>query len=397
MKRNLIGASIILLFVLMGFVLCLWIKKQENKTRLHAAYEALNTSLIMELNSYYRDKTQYPDSLDELTEIKYSDGATPEMLKHFKYSPNGNRCILSYYSDYFEKELITPMLDGKLNYTDNDITFSPKEPEQMTSAQTFDHTSGRCIPCGDAQIYVEQKGIDGQPVLILLHGGFGSIEDFNNIAPALSRQFKLIGIDSRGHGKSSLGTAGLSYKLLTEDLALVIDSLGLQEFSIMGFSDGGIVAYRYAARQDTRLRKVVTIGASWEMSTDDPSWAMLSGMTAQIWKDMFPSSYADYMRLNPTPDFDRFAAALIAMWTDLSPDGYPGPMMSHIRSEMLIVRGDNDPLTSLESMSKLRNQGTNMSFLNIPLADHVAFDDAPEVFLLNTGRFFGVPLDGQTK
>lgn len=262
----------------------------------------------------------------------------------------------------------------------------------MTIETTFDHTTGHFISCGDAKIYVEEKGNPELPVLLMLHGGFGSVEDFNAIAPALGSQFRLIGVDSRGHGKSSLGIVKLSYKLLADDLAQVIDSLGLQEFSILGFSDGGIAAYRYAARQDPRLRKIVTVGSSWEMSENEPAWEMISGMTGEIWKSKFPFSYDSYMRLNPMPDFDRFAAAVVGMWTDLSPDGHPGPLTSKITNEILMVRGDNDPLTSLDSMAKLRSSAKNMSFLNIPFACHIAFDDAPEVFLRTVGKFFGVAL-----
>lgn len=263
----------------------------------------------------------------------------------------------------------------------------------MTIGKTFNHTTGHIVSCGDAKIYVEENGNPELPVLLMLHGGFGTIEDFNRIVPALSSRFRLVGIDSRGHGKSSLGTTKLSYKLLTDDLAKVINSMQLKEFSILGFSDGGITAYRYAARKDPRLHKIVTVGSSWEMSENDPAWAMISGMTGEIWKNMFPSSYEIYMRLNPTPDFDRFAAAVVGMWTDLSPDGHPGMLMGQIDNEMLIVRGDNDPLTTLDSMTKLRSVTKNMSFLNIPFAEHVAFDDAPEVFLQTVSRFFSVPLE----
>jgi pimeloyl-ACP methyl ester carboxylesterase len=64
-----------------------------------------------------------------------------------------------------------------------------------------------------------------------------------------------VGIDSCGHGKSSLGARKLSYELLTDDLAQVIDSLQLQEFSMLGFRDGGIVAYRYPEHDFDRLAK----------------------------------------------------------------------------------------------------------------------------------------------
>jgi pimeloyl-ACP methyl ester carboxylesterase len=272
---------------------------------------------------------------------------------------------------------------------------SCKESNIMINEIKFDHVSGRCISCGDAKIYIEEKGRPDSPILLMLHGGLGNIEDFNTIAPALSQKFRIIGIDSRGHGKSSLGTKKLSYKLLADDLAQVINSLELKEFNILGFSDGGITAYRYAARQDLRLRKIITVGARWEISTNDPAYGMLSGMTGDAWKKMFPASYESYMRLNPESDFDHFSRAVVAMWMDLSADGHPGALMSQVNNEILIIRGDNDPLTSLESIVKLHRILRNMSFSNVPFAEHVAFNDAPEIFLQEVDRFFSATMDTQ--
>ena len=73
----------------------------------------------------------------------------------------------------------------------------------MPTPCRFAHESGRAIACGDAEIYVEEAGNPRGPALILLPGGFGTIEDFNPILPVLGRHFRLIGIDSRGHRQVS--------------------------------------------------------------------------------------------------------------------------------------------------------------------------------------------------
>ena len=258
----------------------------------------------------------------------------------------------------------------------------------MTEKNTFSHTTGSLIACGDADIYVEEIGRSELSALVMLHGGFGNIEDLNTITPALCRQFRLIGIDSRGHGKSNLGNTDLSYELLADDLAQVIETLQLKEFNIFGFSDGGIAAYRYAVRKNPELKKIISVGARWEMSKEDPAWEMLFGMTGDLWKQMFPHSYESYMRLNPKPDFDRFAEAVVSMWTDLSSSGHPRDLMAQITNEMLVVRGDNDPLTTLDSIAKLRGISKNTNIFNIPFAEHVAFDDATDVFLMAVDRFF---------
>lgn len=272
------------------------------------------------------------------------------------------------------------------------VSIPKMENVRMENRNTFDHTTGRLVASGDAEIYVEEIGISDGPVLLMLHGGFGTIEDFNTITPILSRHFRLIGIDSRGHGRSSLGSTKLSYKTLTDDLRTVINVLDLRRFSILGFSDGGVVAYRYAAEKDNRLQKVVTVGASWEMNEKEPCWEMISGMTGETWKGMFPASYDTYMRLNPKPDFDTFSRNVVTMWTDLSTDGHPGENMRDIVADMLVIRGDNDFLTNLESMARLKSMTEKVNFLNVPFAEHVAFDESPEIVLGAMGKFLGVEL-----
>jgi len=253
----------------------------------------------------------------------------------------------------------------------------------------FDHASGRFIASGDARIYVEERGDPKATVLVLLHGGFGSVEDFNSVGPALASKFRLIGVDSRGHGRSTLGSSPLSYALLAEDLGRIVDSLELDEFSILGFSDGGIAAYRWAAGRDPRLKKLVTVGSSWEMSESEPAWKLIAGMTGAKWKRFFPESFEAYERLNPEPDFGRFAEKVIAMWKDSGVDGHPGPLVKKIACDILAVRGDRDRLPSRASLARLQALVENANVLNIPFADHAAFDDAPEIFLEAVDAFFG--------
>lgn len=72
-------------------------------------------------------------------------------------------------------------------------------------------------------------------------------------------------------------------------------------------------------------------------------------------------------------------------------------LVSKIAHEMLVVRGDSDPLTSLDGMASLRAKVKNASFLNIPFAGHVAFDDAPDMFLQAVGTFLGVAFTSNSR
>lgn len=91
----------------------------------------------------------------------------------------------------------------------------------------FDHRSGQSVDIDGASIYYEIVGQEGAPALLLLHGGFGDMEDFNGLLPGLTRRFRVIGVDSRGHGRSTLGELPLTYQRLQEDVEQLVGRLKL--------------------------------------------------------------------------------------------------------------------------------------------------------------------------
>jgi pimeloyl-ACP methyl ester carboxylesterase len=253
--------------------------------------------------------------------------------------------------------------------------------------KVFDHQSGKHVEIDGAKIYYEQTGHGNGHPLILLHGGLGNIEDFNSILPRLSQDFRVIGIDSRGHGKSTIGSTELSYERIERDLQQIIEHLQLDKFSIIGFSDGGIVSYRLASHTSSKIQKLVTIGSPWELKSDDPVRDVYSKVTGESWRKRFPATYDDYQKLNPQPNFDLLVQAVVKMWLDSSPPGYPGNAVSNISCDLLIVRGDGDHLVSMETVVELSRRVKNSRLLNIPFAGHVAFDDQPDSFMHALNEF----------
>ncbi|HOX32452.1 MAG TPA: alpha/beta hydrolase [Spirochaetales bacterium] len=251
----------------------------------------------------------------------------------------------------------------------------------MKRISGFSHEGGELLGCGDAELYVECLGPRDAPVLLMLHGGFGSIEDFGPICGELSRDYRLVGVDSRGHGRSTLGEAALSYARLRGDLEALIARLGLESYAILGFSDGGIAAYRHAAARPAGLRGLVTIGSSWELSEEDRVYGMLKGMTPKLWKRLFPESVRRYEELQPGADWPAFAERVLAMWRDLGPTGHPGASVKRISLPFLAIRGEEDRLTSLESLARLRTLNKKAMILNLPFADHAAFEEEPEILV----------------
>ena len=151
----------------------------------------------------------------------------------------------------------------------------------------FDHETGEYFEIDGARIYVEEKCGKDLPVLLFLHGGFGTIEDFNVILPLLEKKFRVIGIDSRGQGKSTLGEGVLSYERLQKDVEQILERLGIERLNIVGFSDGGIIAYRLAVFSALKIEKLVTIGSRWHYRDVEETKEILSKVSGEVWRNRF--------------------------------------------------------------------------------------------------------------
>ena len=254
----------------------------------------------------------------------------------------------------------------------------------------FDHNSGEHLDIGNAKIYYEIKGKENNPVLLFLHGGFGNIEDFNGIIQNLEQKYRIIGIDSRGQGKSTLGSSKLSYEQIQKDVTLILGKIGIDTLNIIGLSDGGIVAYRIASLTSLNILKLVTIGSRWHIKNTQPSRELFLNVTGESWRKKFPQTYEDYQRLNPEPNFDVLAKSLVNMWLDQDLSGYINEKVKNISCPLLITRGDQDHLLSRKSVVELADLVGKSNLLNIPFAGHVAFESQKEIFMKSVNEFLNM-------
>lgn len=251
----------------------------------------------------------------------------------------------------------------------------------------FNHQDGEYVEVDGARLYVEQRGNLAGPALIFVPGGFGEIEVFNQLTPALGRTHRLIGIDSRGHGKSTLGSLPLSYRRIEQDVAAVAAHLHLPRYSVIGHSDGAIVALRLAANPAHPIERIIPIGAHGALPDDDPVRKLFARVNGEYWRERFPESYARYQQLNPEPDFDRFALIMQKLWSSTGPDGYPGDSIRTIEADTLIIHGDADPLVKRAHLLYLLSHMPKAKLLCLPFVKHDPHEECPELILPAIERF----------
>lgn len=187
-----------------------------------------------------------------------------------------------------------------------------------------------------AQLWFGSIG-NGAPV-ILLHGGLSSSRAWSEQVPALvAAGHRVILMDSRGHGRSSLGDRPLSYELLAADVLAVIDRMQLQRPAIVGWSDGAVTALVLARRHGERLGRVYAFGANM-----DRRGVRTGAGDAPILAAVAPRLVADYRALSQTPDaFPGLSAAVRAM-QKAQPDYAPEELGSISVPAVLIAGADHD-------------------------------------------------------
>ena len=121
--------------------------------------------------------------------------------------------------------------------------------------------AGHYVQAGDAKIYYEVYG-KGQPIVILHGGIFGSTYEMHQFIDSLSKNYQVIAVSTRGHGKSELGTEPITYGQKANDVLAVIKAVTKDSVIVLGFSDGAYAGYNLASMYPEKVKKLIAIGAT---------------------------------------------------------------------------------------------------------------------------------------
>jgi len=163
--------------------------------------------------------------------------------------------------------------------------------------------------------YAEVNGINlyyethraGRP-MILLHGGLGSGEMFGPTLPTLAESHQVIVPDLQGHGRTADIDRPLDIRLMADDIAALIDHLGLDKPDLVGYSLGGGVAFFTASKYPEKVRKLVMAAANIRRDAIPAEMLAQQGQVnaaaVEFMKDT--PMYQLYERVAPRPeDFGR--------------------------------------------------------------------------------------------
>jgi pimeloyl-ACP methyl ester carboxylesterase len=216
---------------------------------------------------------------------------------------------------------------------------------------------------------------DGPPV-ILLHGAGGESDNFGNQVPALvADHHRVIVIDSRGQGRSTMGPGPLGYERMESDVIAVMDEIGVRKASFVGWSDGAIIALIVAMKHPDRADRIFAFGANMDLTGLNPD----SG-SDPILAAVIRYSHDEYLRHSPTPDDYGRAMAAIRTMTHTQPS-YTAAQLARIHGPAIaIVDGAQETVILPEHTRYLARTIPHARLILFPGVGHFAPSQTPDAF-----------------
>ena len=264
-------------------------------------------------------------------------------------------------------------------------------PDDTTGTHRFYEVRG-------AKLYVQIYG-HGAPI-VFLHGGMLFFDNnFVKQRDYFATYRTVVGIDQRGYGHSPDGPWSLSYKMMADDTAAIIEQLGLGPVDVVGHSDGADLALILARDHPQMVRRLVISGANIRanLSPEEKQRAQwspqqLAAHLRELANWMPPWIRTDYVKVSP--DGPEHWMTLLAktydMW--LQPVVIEPADLKKISIPVLVMAGDHD-FTSVEENAEIFRDLPNGQLIIVPASNHGTFTKRPELVNLAIREFLDQPDD----
>ena len=241
------------------------------------------------------------------------------------------------------------------------------------------------------------------PDLVLLHGYAGHCRSWDAFANVMSKQYRVLALDQRGHGETEWAPADQYGTMeMVADLDAFVSALRLERFVLLGLSMGGMVAIAYAGARPVQLARLVIVDIAPEIAAEGIQNIQQSVARSDVFdtvEDAFRRARAD----NPVPPeghhYDRVRASLMrtdeGKWTYRYDRALRDPGSQRLRLTVeegwdavasfnvptLLIRGEHSPLLSRDVADKFVSIAKNSQLVEVPGSGHPVPLDKPEGFL----------------
>ena len=219
----------------------------------------------------------------------------------------------------------------------------------------------------------------GEPV-ILLHGGLANANYWGNQVRALQAHYRVIVMDSRGHGRSTRNAEPYGYDLMAGDVVALMDFLKIKKAAIVGWSDGAILGLDIAMTHPERVSKLFAFAAN-----SDPS-GVADIANSPVFNAFIARAEKEYEKLSPTPaEYKAYLAQITKMW-ETQPN-WTADDLKRIAVPTWIVDADHDEAIKRENTEFMAANIPDAGLLLQPEVSHFSFIQDPDQFTADVLHF----------
>ena len=253
------------------------------------------------------------------------------------------------------------------------ISRHSSEVEIVTSERNAT-SAGSYIDAGGVHTYYEIQGA-GEP-LVLLHGGFTTIETWGAQTPALAERYQVYLPERRGHGRTPDVPGPTGYEIMAQDTIAFMDALGISSAHLVGWSDGGNVGLEVALARPDLVRKLVFMGAVANFDGYAPALrAQALNLTPESLPPMLREAYEAISPDGPG-HFPVVFDKLAAVWK--TEPHHQLADLEQVSAPTLVLLGDDDVI-SIEHAAALQRAIPVAQVAVVPGTDHALLFEKPEL------------------
>lgn len=250
------------------------------------------------------------------------------------------------------------------------------------------------VKVNDFEMYYEDTG-KGAP-LVLIHGMGGDATEWAHITPELSKETRCIALDLRGHGKSEKPDQPYTQDMFADDVATLLDTLGIDKAYICGISMGGFVALKAALNHPEKVKGLILIDSAARMPAKSIEvagrWGKVfaeEGLEAYIEaeiKDIFHpmfarrhkdaiDAFAESMRTRDSSTIVRIQQGYMKSPPIMDKD------IKKIKVPTLIIHGREDEVVPAEEAEFMHEEIPNSQIAIIPFGGHGVLLERKDFFI----------------
>lgn len=244
------------------------------------------------------------------------------------------------------------------------------------------NSCGHTVQINSIEIYYEEYGV-GTP-LVLLHGFGGSSLNWYSFIAELSEHYRLIVVDMRGHGHSTNPENKFTHREAANDVFLLLDKLGIDHFSAMGISSGGMTLLHMATSQPQRIESIVLVSATTHFS--EQARAIMRNASFRTMPKEVQEMYRACAKRGDE-QIHQLIAQFNALHNNYDDMNFTAQSLSTITARTLIIHGDCDRFFPVEIPVNIQRSIPKAELWIIPGGEHVPIYDSAIPFTSTVLQF----------